>query len=128
MPQCCTDCYKVCEPLADCPDSFAIKVPSGYTEAEIIIEFVKPGNNVTLSQLLPLTEGGFVEVDLEAVPEGFFNPWGGSYELSFISEVDGKPINFTACDGNSYQTICLTFAKTYTNQGANALILNIFNC
>jgi hypothetical protein len=128
MRPCCNDCYKVCEPLAGCPDSFTIGVPAGYESDDIIIEFVKPGNNVTISQLLPITEGGYIEVDLEAVPEGYFNPWGGSYEITFISEIDGRPITFVACDGNSYQTVCLTFAKKYSNQLTNDLILNIFNC
>lgn len=128
MRPCCSNCYKVCEPLADCPDFFSIQVPPGYEGSEIIVEFVKPGVDVVLSQMLTITEGNYVEVDLDLIPEGYFNPWGGSYELTFISEIDGKPVTFTACDGKEYSTVCLTFAKTYTNLESNDLVLNIFNC
>jgi hypothetical protein len=134
MQQCCTNCLKACEPLADCPDSFVIKLPLNYGESDVIIEITKPGVDVVISQLLEVfyPSGqeefgqGYAEIDLAQVPQGFFNPWGGIYQLKFISAETGKVWEFVGCDGVTYDSICLTFIKKYTNAPESDLTLNVF--
>ena len=127
MAQCCNDCFKVCEPLNACPTAFYILVPPDYTEPEILLNITKPGVNVRIQQLLLIDGKGFIEADFEAMPEGFLNPWGGSYNVSFTNPATKQPVIFTADDGKQYQDICLSFSQTYINQDDNVVVLNIFN-
>lgn len=126
MAQCCNDCYKVCEPLNGCPYAFYIHVPNTYTDTEIIVSITKPGVNVVVQQLLDIDIEGFIELDLAGMPEGFINPYGGQYNISFIDPSTQKAITFTPTDGKQYESICLTFAQTITNQEDNIIIFNIF--
>ena len=127
MAQCCNDCFKVCEPLNACPTAFYIQVPNDYTEPEILLNITKPGVNVRIQQLLTIDLDGFIDADLTAMPEGFLNPWGGSYTLSFTNSATLQPVTFTAGDGKQYTDICMSFAQTYINKDDNLVILNIFN-
>lgn len=112
MQQCCNDCYKLCLPFPSCPEAMFIFVPIDYTEADILVQIVKPGVNVSIQQLLTIV-GGSVELDFTGLPEGFFNPYGGSYELSMYYPVTNQPVLFTAPDGKVYDTICFSFITTY---------------
>lgn len=127
MAQCCNDCFKVCEPLNGCPTAFFIFVPMDYNEPEIIVNITKPGVNVRIQQLLDIDEFGFIDIDLTGVSEGFFNPWGGQYTISFTNSDTLQPVVFTADDGKQYTDICMSFAQTITNQEDNWIALNIFN-
>jgi len=98
-----------------------------YNEPEIIVNITKPGVNVRIQQLLDIDEFGFIDIDLTGVSEGFFNPWGGQYTISFANSDTLQPVVFTADDGKQYTDICMSFAQTYTNQEDNWVALNIFN-
>ena len=126
MAQCCNDCFKICEPLNDCPAAFYIYAPIDYMEEDIILNITKPGVNVRIQQLLTIDVEGFIEVDLAAMPEGFLNPWGGEYQISFSNPGTQKPIIFTASDGVQYSSICLSFANTITDLIDNFIVINIF--
>ena len=126
MALCCSDCYKVCEPLNGCPFAFYIAVPPTYTEADIVVKITKPGVNVIVEQLLTIDIDGFIELDLTAMPEGFINSYGGQYHISFYEQGSVNPYIFTPTDGKQYDSICLSFATTYSNQVDNILIFNIF--
>ena len=126
MALCCNDCFKVCEPLNGCPFAFYIAVPPTYTEADIVIKITKPGVNVIVEQLLTIDLEGFIEIDLTAMPEGFINSYGGQYHISFYEAGNNNPYIFMPTDGNEYDSICLSFATTYSNQEDNILVLNIF--
>jgi hypothetical protein len=102
-------------------------VPTDYTEAEILLNITKPGVNVRIQQLLAIDLDGFVDADLEAMPDAFLNPWGGQYTVSFTNSATLQPVTFTAGDGNQYTDICMSFSQTYTNQEDNWVALNIFN-
>ncbi len=127
MAQCCNDCFKVCEPLNSCPFAFYIYAPIDYMEEDIIVNITKPGVNVRIQQLLPIDLEGFIEIDLAGMPEGFLNPYGGQYSISFSNPGTQQPVTFTAGDGKQYQTICLTFETTISNQEDNLIVLNIFS-
>lgn len=126
MALCCNDCFKVCEPLNACPSAFFIAVPTTYSEPEILVNITKPGVNVRIQQLLDIDGLGFIEVDLEGLPEGFLNPWGGQYTITFTNSATLQPVTFTAQDGNKYTDICLSFMQTVTIVD-NIIVLNIFN-
>ena len=127
MALCCSDCFKVCEPLNGCPFAFYIAVPTTYTQADIVIKITKPGVNVIAQQLLNIDSEGFIEIDLTAMPEGFINSYGGQYHISFYEPGNSNPYIFTPTDGKQYDSICMTFANTYSNQEDNVLIFNIFS-
>jgi len=127
MAQCCNNCFKACEPLNSCPDAFLVLVPPAYTEETIIININKVGMNARISQLLEIDYLGFVTIDLEGCPDGFFNPYAGQYELEFINPTTNKLYEFKAVDGLTYSNICFSFAQTYTSgEGINEVFLNIF--
>ena len=126
MAQCCNDCYKVCEPLNGCPFAFYIHAPSTYTEPEIIVKITKPGVNVIVEQLLTIDLDGYIELDLTGMPEGFINSYGGQYTISFYELGSSQPYIFTPTDGKQYDSICLSFATTISNQPDNIIIFNIF--
>jgi hypothetical protein len=128
MAQCCNNCFKACEPLNSCPDAFLILVPPAYPESDIILNINKSGMNARISQQLEIDYLGYVSIDLAGFPDGFFNPYGGQYELMFINPTNNKVYEFTAVDGLIYSSICFSFAPTYRNdEGINEVILNIFN-
>jgi len=128
MAQCCSNCFKACEPLNSCPDALLILVPPSYPEDSIIININKPGVNARISQQLDIDYLGYIEVDLAGCPDGFFNPYGGQYELMFINPTNQKVYEFTAVDGLTYSSICFSFSPTYRNdEGINEVVLNIFN-
>ena len=127
MAQCCNDCFKVCEPLNSCPSAFFIFAPTDYTEPEILVNITKPGVNVRIQQLLTIDLEGFIEIDNEGLPEGFLNPWGGQYTITFTNSATLQPVVFTAEDGKQYSSICMTFQQTTTNVEDNFLVINIFN-
>jgi hypothetical protein len=103
-------------------------VPPAYAEDSIIININKPGVNARISQQLEIDYLGYVEIDLAGCPDGFFNPYGGQYELMFINPTNNKVYEFTAVDGLIYSSICFSFAPTYRNdEGINEVVLNIFN-
>lgn len=126
MALCCNNCYPICQPLASCPSAVYVKVPIDYEGLSITVNINKPGVNIQGQQVLNVGEDGFVEVDLEALPEGFFNPWGGQYSINFADSA-GQVIIFTAMDGKQYDSICLTFAHTISNQETVISIINPFN-
>lgn len=127
MAQCCNDCFNVCERINNCPTSFFIYVPPDYTEPEILLNITKPGVNVMIQQLLTIDELGFIDIDLAGLPEGFLNPWGGQYIITFTNSATLQPVTFTAGDGKQYTSICIAFIQALLNQDENIVILNIFN-
>ena len=126
MALCCSDCYKVCEPLNGCPFAFYIHVPNNYQGSEIIVRITKPGVNVIVEQLLTIDLDGYVELDLAGMPDGFINSYGGQYSISFFEPNTVNPYIFTPTDGKEYDSICLSFANTISNQTDNIIIFNIF--
>ncbi len=134
MNNCCNKCLKVCEPLGVCPNSFAIKLPLNYGEEDVIIQITKTGVETTISQLLPVYYPGGLEefgkswanIDLELVPESFFNPWGGIYMIKFFSAETGKQWQFSGCDEIKYDSICMEFSNNHANFSDDAFELNVF--
>ena len=80
-----------------------------------------------IQQLLTIDELGFIDIDLAALPEGFLNPWGGQYIITFTNSATLQPVTFTAGDGKQYTSICIAFIQALLNQEENFVILNIFN-
>jgi hypothetical protein len=124
MAQCCTNCYKICEPFLSCPAGIFIKTPPSAFETGVYTNIVKPGVNVRVQQSLGIDPNGFVEVIMDELPEGFLNPYGGQYEISFTDLETGNIIEFVAKDGNTYTHICLTFMITYSSFEENNIIIN----
>lgn len=93
-----------------------------------MVNIVKPGVNVQGQQLLSIGADGFVDIDLEALPEGFFNPWGGQYTISFADpDTPNQLISWTAINGEIYDSICLSFIQTISNEEIVIAIINPIN-
>lgn len=127
MAQCCNNCFTICQPLASCPAAVYVYAPLGSYESGILVNVMKPGVNVQGQQLLNVAGDGFVEIDLEALPVGFFNPYGGQYNLNFVNPQTNQAITFTATDGKEYDSICLTFTQVVSNQETVIAIINPIN-
>ncbi len=72
-------------------------------------------------------DDGFVELDMEVLPEGFLNPYGGQYSIGFIDPDTNQVIDFMALDGKIYDSICLTFQVAYTNLETIIISINAIN-
>jgi len=128
MALCCNKCYPICQPLASCPAAVYVYTPPGDFGRGILVNIVKPGVNVQGQQLLSIAPDGFVEIDLEALPEGFFNPWGGQYTISFADpDLPNKPLTYMSIDGQEYDSICLSFIHTISNEETVIAIINPIN-
>ena len=112
MALCCNNCYPICQPFSSCPTAVYIYPPTGYSS--VLVNITKPGVNVAMQQLLTVGEGGYLELDMEGLPEGFFNPYAGQYNLVFVDPANNQLIEFTAMDGEIYDSICLTLQVSYT--------------
>jgi len=113
--------------MASCPASVLVYAPPGDYGSSLILNVLKPGVNVRGEQLLNIRPDGFVEIDLEGLPEGFFNAYGGQYTISFMNYLTKKPLPFVAMDGEEYDSICITFIQTISNIGSSYLIINPIN-
>jgi hypothetical protein len=128
MALCCNKCYLICQPLPSCPAAVYLFTPPGDFGRGILVNIVKPGVNVQGQQMLSIAPDGFVEIDLEALPEGFFNPWGGQYTISFADpDFPNQPLTFIAADGQEYDSICLSFIHTISNEETVIAIINPIN-
>ncbi len=127
MALCCNKCYPICQPFASCPAEVLIYAPPSYIEESIIVNITKPGVNVNVQQLLGIDPDGYVLIDEEGLPDGFLNPYGGQYTISFNDAITKQPLTFTAMDGEEYDSICLMLQVTYTNDPTIQLIVNVFN-
>jgi len=128
MALCCNKCYPICLPLPSCPTAVFLYTPPGDYGRGILVNIVKPGVNVQGQQLLSIGGDGFVEIDLEALPEGFFNPWGGQYTISFSDpDLPNKPLTYISVDGEEYDSICLSFIQTISNEETVIAIINPIN-
>jgi hypothetical protein len=125
MALCCNDCYPICQPFNSCPDAVYIYAPIGYDS--VLVDIIKPGVNVAIQQLLSVGIDGYVELDMEGLPEGFLNPYGGQYSITFIEPDTNQVIDFMALDGKIYDSICLTFQVAYTNLETNIISINAIN-
>lgn len=77
-----------------------------------------------MQQLLTVGEGGYLELDMEGLPEGFFNPYAGQYNLVFVYPANNQLIEFTAMDGQTYDSICLTLQVSYNNLESVTMTIN----
>lgn len=128
MALCCNKCYPICLPLPSCPTTVYLFTPPGDYGRGILVNIIKPGVNVQGQQLLSIGGDGFVEIDLEALPEGFFNPWGGQYTISFADpDLPNKPLTYISVDGEQYDSICLSFIQTISNEETVIAIINPIN-
>jgi hypothetical protein len=128
MALCCNKCYPICLPLPSCPAAVFLYTPPGDYGRGITVNIVKPGVNVQGQQLLSIGADGFVEIDLEGLPEGFFNPWGGQYTISYSDpDLPNQVLTFTAQDGQQYDSICLSFIQSISNQETVIAIINPIN-
>jgi hypothetical protein len=93
----------------------------------VLVDIIKPGVNVAIQQLLSVGIDGFVELDMEGLPEGFLNPYGGQYSIGFIDPDTNQVIDFMALDGKIYDSICLTFQVAYTNLETIIISINAIN-
>lgn len=125
MALCCNNCYPICQPFNSCPTAVYIYPPVGYSS--VLVNITKPGVNVAVQQLLTVGEGGYLELDMEGLPDGFFNPYAGQYNLVFVDPANNQLIEFTAMDGEIYDSICLTFQVAYTNLETNIISINAIN-
>ena len=117
---CCISIYQYCGFVANCATSVLISVPNDYPDAEIDIS-VKNGNGNGFKQTLDVINN-FVEVDLTAIPDGFFNPYAGVFTLQFW-ELNGQVIPFTGPDGILYDAASFEVQSI----AADVALINLFN-
>lgn len=122
MALCCNNCYPICQPFNSCPTAVYIYPPTGYSS--VLVNITKPGVNVAVQQLLTVGEGGYLELDMEGLPDGFFNPYAGQYNIVFVDPANNQLIEFTAMDGQTYDSICLTLQVSYTNLESVTMTIN----
>ena len=127
MALCCNKCYPICLPLPSCPTAVYLYTPPGDFGRGLFVNIVKPGVNVQGQQLLSIAADGFVEIDLEGLPDGFFNPWGGEYVINYIDPDTNQPLLFIAADGQQYDRVCVSFIQTVSDQETVVVIINPIN-
>lgn len=98
MLKCCKNKYQYCDSFVGCPECIIIRVPYGYIQETIIIRVIK--NNQSAWEFeVSIDENLFATIcsagTLKNWPEGFVNPYGGSYEIQFLDATTTEVIEFT---------------------------------
>jgi hypothetical protein len=91
----------------------------------LYVHIKKSGLNIQVMQELSDDESGLIEIDLTALPAGFFNQYGGQYVISFSDDdIPNNLIQFVAKDGKTYDSICIGFMLTFANFENNVVVVN----
>jgi hypothetical protein len=107
----CDSCYELtneyCDPIIINPG-----VAFGYVSCylQIIDKFI-----TRRSQEVTLNYAGEFTIDEALLPDGFFNPYSGKYELYLSSDEDGENVIPMTFEDVVYNCIILTIEKTTEN-------------
>lgn len=109
MGICCNNPYNLCDLAYGCFSQLAFRVPPTYEAETITLRFGKNinGSIVFFNYTGPIVDG-WVIIDPEACPDGFFNAYGGSYQAEFIDESQ-QQYPFVAKDGMAYDEFTFAF-------------------
>ena len=113
MERCCPNPYSGCEPLQFCFTDLAIRIPLSFEDMVITLRFTKQGGQPILAKINEAVVNNWAVVNIEAVPNGYFNPYSGAYTLEFL-DANGIPFPFIAIDGKSYLMASFEFAVSVT--------------
>jgi hypothetical protein len=108
----CDSCYELtieyCDPININPG-----IAPGYDTIylQIIDKFI-----TRASQLIELGIDGSFTVDETLLPDDFFNPYAGKFELYLSTDEDGEIIIPMIFDDVTYNCIVLTISKTINNE------------
>jgi hypothetical protein len=113
---CCKTCFSICEPLISCFEDLLIYVPVGYLEDQIKVR-IKNGQGHVTYQTSDVIAGTHIEINIaeSEIPEGFFSPYGGPYQISFFNP-SLHELNFVAIDGKTYNCISFNVANGSTDE------------
>jgi hypothetical protein len=113
---CCQTCFSICDPLISCFEDLLIYLPVGYLEDQIKVR-IKNGQGHVTYQTLDVLGGIHVDINIETseIPEGFFSPYGGPYQISFFNP-SLQELYFVALDGKTYNCISFTVAGGSTDE------------
>ena len=124
MEKCCPNPYYDCTALQSCFEHLAVRLPITYIDPTITLRFTKKsGVNLVVSNT-ELVVDGWVVVNIETLPQGFFNPFAGTYEIQFI-DLLGSILPFIAKDSKPYTSAAFSFDNTQSL--TETIQLNIFD-
>ena len=110
---CCKNILKVCTLLPDCMEGLFIHVPPAYAEEEITVQITNgKGQKITLTEA-PVS--GQVVILTQDYDAGFFNPYGGLYQLQYFTPA-GQLVTFEQ-GGKQYDTISFEIGEFDSTTG-----------
>jgi hypothetical protein len=113
---CCQTCFSICDPLISCFETLLVYLPIGYADETVKIRIGNGQNHITY-QTSEVIGGTHIQIDLDntLIPEGFFSPYGGPYQISFFNP-SLQELYFVALDGKTYNCISFTVAGGSTDE------------
>lgn len=118
---CCKNPYSLCGPIDGCFETLRVYVPVDYSDETIDMVFINPANHSKALTGAEVTPEKYVDFDVTDLSDGFLNPYSGPFQLYFRNE-SGQQIEFTAKDGNKYDSILFTVS----NLASEISTLNVF--
>ena len=124
MQNCCPNPYYDCTSLESCFENIAVRLPLTYVDPTVTLKFTKQGSTNLVVRNTELVVDGWVVVNIETLPQAFFNQFAGMYEIEFI-DAGGYTLTFTAKDGKPYTAAAFSFDSTQSL--TDTVVLNIFD-
>jgi hypothetical protein len=108
----CDSCYEITKEYCDDINISPDMVPPGYSTfyLQIIDKFI-----TRRTQEVTLNEDGSFDIDSSVLPDDFFNPYAGKFELYLSLDEDGLEVQEMTFDDEQYNCIILTIVKTIDN-------------
>lgn len=100
----------MCAKNAGCFENLYLRIPSKY-EGQYITTTIRKGSVFSPTAIILSTEiiDGWAKIETIAVPQGFFNSYGGIYTFTYTDGVSPEPIEFMAKDGQVYHSYSTEF-------------------
>ena len=124
MQKCCANPYYDCTSLESCFENLAVRLPLNYEGASITLKFTKQGSTNLVVRNTELVVDGWAVVNIETLPQAFFNSFAGMYEIEFVYAA-GSTLTFIAKDGSPYTSAAFSFDTTQSL--SETVQLNIFD-
>jgi hypothetical protein len=103
----CDQCYELSKEFCEAINIDPSLVPTTTYYLQIINQKIQ-----RTSQLITIKADGSFDIDLDALPDGYFNPYSGKYELYLSTlEAGTNYVNMTLED-ETYKCIILTITLT----------------
>ena len=110
MEKCCSSPYSFCFKNAGCFVNLYLRIPSTY-EGQYITTTIRKGSIFSPTAITISLEviDGWAKIETAAVPQAFFNSYGGIYTFTYTDGISPEPIEFIARDGKIYHSYSAEF-------------------